>query len=365
MSARIIFDGHIFRWQRVGGISGYFREIVKRLPAEFAPFVYGITAKNQLPDHPNLQWSSMSTLRPRRFSQPLKTAFWKHVSFARGSLLHPTYYPLSCGLGYSDFKCPVVITVHDFIAATYPDLEEDSSVILKWQREAIQRADHLICISRYTEQNLLERFPNKAGQTSVVYHGSSYPVISPQRLKADQSTKKRFQFLYVGRRSTYKNFEFLVRAFARACELDPDIRLVLAGPPLSIEERWTLHSLKIAARVESTVYPDEASLQKLYLESAALLYPSVHEGFGMPPLEAMSCGTLAVTSNLTSLPEVVDDAGIQLPADDSAVWVDCLLAISRGTLNRIPYLERGLRRASTLTWDESARRHVRAYKSLI
>ncbi len=128
------------------------------------------------------------------------------------------------------------------------------------------------------------RFPEKQGKTQVIYHGSSFDIQLPL------ATEKIFEqpnFLFVGGRAGYKNFFFVLRAFAKASQSDPRIRLRVAGAPLNTEERWQIHLLGIGERVESVVYPDEQKLMSLYRSSVALVYPSLHEGFGIPPLEAM------------------------------------------------------------------------------
>jgi len=359
---RILFDGHIFRWQKAGGISRYFTEIISRLPEDWTPTLLGLNEVNgNLPCHPRLKTSALSALRPRRFSQPLKRAWWKQCQIKSAQLLHPTYYTLTGGLRFSDFKCPVVITVHDFIQANFPHLEAESEATIRCQREAILRADHLICVSRATELDLLEHYPRAAGKTTVIYHGSSFPVTSaPPEIDPLESPK----FLFVGRRGTYKNFLFLLRAFAKACQLHARIRLCVAGPTLTEDERWQIHFLGLTDRVEAWTLPDEPTLQRLYQSSAALLYPSRLEGFGIPPLEAMACGTLAVTSNTTSLPEVVGEAGILLdPADESA-WAECILNVANDKLPRAELIQKGKQRAAVLSWEQSAQRHAEVYQRL-
>jgi len=360
---RILYDAHIFRWQRAGGISRYFAELISRLPDEWSPTLFGLDGiSDNLPRHPRLDTSTLSSIRPRRYTQPLKLAYWKRCLLGSASLAHPTYYSLTGGLKFSDFKCPVVVTVYDFIGATYPQLEAHSDVTVQCQREAILAASHVICISRFTEQDLLNRYPQVAGKTSVIHLGSSFPVCpAPQ----SDGIFARPTFLFVGSRSTYKNFLLLLRAFARASQSLPHIRLHVAGPPLSGEEKWEMHFLGITDKVESSVFPDENALRELYRQSVALLYPSRHEGFGIPPLEAMACGTLAVTSNTTSLPEVVGDGGIMLdPADESA-WTECILQVANRQLDRGALLERGRARASQLTWERTVESHVQVYQKLV
>jgi glycosyltransferase involved in cell wall biosynthesis len=356
----IVYDGHIFRWQSVGGVSRYFREIVSRLPNDWSPTIIGEAGDN-LPSHPNLVASKMSSVRPRRFSQPIKKRWWAKRYVSRADVFHPTYYNLSGGLQYREIKCPIVITIHDMIAARFRELEDNAEQTLSDQRAAVAAAAHAICVSRATEGDFLERNPQMAGRTSVTYHGTSFPVCTDA---PSDSVFERPTFLYVGRRATYKNFGLLIRAFAKACQLHPTIRLCAAGAPLTEDERWQIHFLQISDRVESVVYPDEQSLQSLYRRSVALLYPSRHEGFGIPPLEAMACGTLAVTSNTTSLPEVVGDAGIMLDPTNESAWTDCILAIANQKVPRGELLQRGRDRATQLSWDASARSHVETYRRL-
>lgn len=357
----VVYDGHVFRWQRVGGVSRYFREIISRLPAEWSPTILGAGNNNDLPNHPRGSFSPITSIRPRRFTQPIRRILWRRRHLERAAIFHPTYYNLTGGLRYHDIKCPVVITVHDLIAATYPHLEENSAATLRDQLEAVQFASHAICVSEYTEQDLLNKYPQLIGRTSVIYHGSSFPVcaeVQPETIFSKPT------FLYVGRRATYKNFQLLLRAFSNACQLHQTIRLCAAGAAFTEEEKWQIHFLGLSSRVDEVVFPTEDSLQRLYRNSVALLYPSRHEGFGIPPLEAMACGTLAVTSNTTSLPEVVGEGGIMLDPTDESAWTECILSIANQRVPRSKIIERGRLRVTELTWDASAKAHIEVYKRL-
>lgn len=357
----LAYDGHIFRWQRVGGVSRYFREIISRLPPDWSPTILGEADPRNLPQHPHLVASGMSTMRPRSLSQPLKTWWWKKHHLKRARLFHPTYYGLTGGMRYDEIPCPVVVTVHDLIAATYPQLEDSAAGTMRAMRESLSCAAHAICVSRATERDLLEHFPHIAGKTSVIYHGTSFAVATAPPPNTIFETPT---FLFVGRRATYKNFPLLLRAFAKACQSHSTMRLCAAGGPLSEEEKWQIHFLGISDRIDSAPFPSEEKLAQLYRSSVALLYPSRHEGFGIPPLEAMACGTLAVTSNTTSLPEVVGDAGIMLDPTDESAWTECMLAIARNAIARTELLERGRRRAIELSWEASAAAHVVQYERL-
>ena len=311
---------------------------------------------------PILNSRRFKLFRPRRISVRVRERWWKPRLLDSLDLFHPTYYDLTDGFSFSDFKCPTVLTVYDFIYAIYPKLIEGSEGVIRNQTEAIRKADHIICISKATENNLLERFPEKQGKTSVIYLGSSFEIQPPL---AEQAIFEKPSFLFVGHRGGYKNFFFLLRAIAKASKTNSRIRLRVVGAPLNTEERWQIHLLGISDRVEAVTYPDEQQLISLYRSSVALVYPSLHEGFGMPPLEAMACRTLAITSNTTSLPEVMGDGGIMLDPTREVDWVECILKTAKGGGDRDLMIERGLERVRKFSWKSTVDRHLDVYRRLV
>jgi glycosyltransferase involved in cell wall biosynthesis len=249
---RILYDGRVFQIQRAGGVNRYFAEIISGLPGDYHPVITGVEdfGKN-VPSHPHLERPSFKLFRPRRFSVPLRDKWWKPRLLRQLDLFHPAYYDLTYGFSLADFHCPMVLTVHDFVYARYPKLTEGSEGVIRDQAEAIRKADFVICISKATENELLERFPKKRGKTSIIYHGSSFEI---QPALEEKEVFENPSFLFVGGRAGYKNFSFLLRVFARACESNPRVRLQVAGAPLTTEERWQIHLLGISDRVEVTVY---------------------------------------------------------------------------------------------------------------
>jgi glycosyltransferase involved in cell wall biosynthesis len=363
MTPQILFDGRVYQFQKTGGISRYFSEIIKGLPRDWIPIVTGIKAfRANAPSHPNLRLKTVPDFRPRRYLRPLAQKLWKPGIIRNTNLLHPTYYDMTSGLALSDFKCPVVQTVYDLIYARFPRQMDDAQAFIQSQQKAVQRADRVICLSKSTERDLLEFIPEAAGKTTVIHLASSLAVAEPitDGRQFDNPT-----FLFVGARAGYKNFILLLRAFAKAATVAPNLRLQLAGPPLTAEERWQIYDLGISDRVVDVVFPDEATLQGLYHTSVALLYPSRYEGFGIPPLEAMACGTLAVTANTSSLPEVVGEAGIMLDPADEGAWTDCIIKLSQPFHGRDELLAKGRLRAAQFSWAECARRHREIYQALL
>ena len=354
----IVYDGQVLRWQRVGGISRYFGELIARLPNDWIPSVLGLADRGHLMlRHPRLQTSTVRCVRP----QLARTHWWRFRYARRAHVLHPSSTELTAGLSYADFTCPVVLTVYDLICARYAPLVPNSDLIMRHLRHSVSKAAHVICISYSTERDLLETCPAARGKTSVIHLASSLTASDsgPATNVLEEPT-----FLFVGARAGYKNYDLLIRAFAKASEVNPRLRLRVVGLPQTSEEAWQAHFLGITERVEYYVLPSDDVLRSLYSTATALLYPSCYEGFGIPVLEAMACGTVTVTSNTTSLPEVVGDAGIMLDPRDECAWTECILQLAAGGGDRMRLLEKGRQRVTQFSWDRTADKHVEIYKRL-
>jgi glycosyltransferase involved in cell wall biosynthesis len=359
---KILFDSRIYQMQRAGGINRYFAEIVSGLPITWEPTFTRVKSFGEnAPTHPRLQKLSPPDFRPWRLRKRFLDHWWKKSSLQKFNIVHPTYYDLMEEWTLDDYKCPMVITVYDLIYAKFPNQMDAAEYLIRHQRSAVRRADQIICISSCTERDLLDLMPEAQGKTRVVHLGVSFDdavaLLTHQlRIQTD--------FLFVGGRGGYKNFLFLLQAFAKALSINPLIRLHVAGSPFTSEERWQMHFLQLTDKVVSHIYPDESTLQVLYGQCVALLYPSRYEGFGIPPLEAMACGALAITSNLSSLPEVVGDAGLMLDPTDLDSWTDCIVSVAAGLPEIESLVTKARDHAKGFSWKECAQKHVDLYKEL-
>lgn len=357
----VVYDGQIFQLQKAGGINRYFAELITRQPSDWHPAILAASdfGRNR-PSHPNLVVSDGPYFRPRRLSYRLQQRKWRAL-LGRSDVFHPTYFTSAAHLDLKSIPSPIVLTVYDLIFAKYEKLLNEAEPVVAAQREAVRRADRIICISRETERDLLEQMPESIGKTQVIYLASSFTAeVTPAKI---DETEIR-NFLYVGARSTYKNFSFLLGAFAAACTSCPRAQLHVAGSPFTEDERWQIFRLGLESRITHHLFPDEVALHALYRRSAALLYPSIHEGFGIPPLEAMSCGTIPVTSNGTSLPEIMGDAGYMLDPTDRDAWVDRIAAIARDAIPRDVVIQKGYQQVAKFSWAKTASDHFEVYRSV-
>jgi glycosyltransferase involved in cell wall biosynthesis len=170
--------------------------------------------------------------------------------------------------------------------------------------------------------------------------------------------------LYLGTLEPRKNLPLLVRAFAQLKRECPDAVLVLAGGV-----GWLAGEIYAAIEAggvqDSVILPGYVPAEEKalwYAAATAFVFPSLYEGFGMPPLEAMACGIPVVTSNAASLPEVVGDAGLMLAPDDDSGWAAALKRVWTDAPYRLELADRGVRQARQFTWQTTSRQIAQAYR---
>ena len=285
----------------------------------------------------------------------------------RVDLVHGLAYALPLAA-----RCPGVVTVHDLSFERMPELFKTPNRLYLSAacRRAVRQARRIIAVSASTRRELGELMGVPEEKVEVIPNGVE-PLFRPAdpdavaAFKAKNKLPGRF-VLHLGTLEPRKNVPTLVRAFARLRrEHDVPHALVLAGGKgwLYDEVFELVHQLGLEREVffPGFVPFDEQPLW--YSAADVFAYPAVYEGFGMPPLEAMACGTPVVTSNRSSLPEVVGDAGLQVDPRDEAALADAIWrAIDDGAL-RARMREMGLARAKQFDWIEIARRTDAVYEA--
>jgi glycosyltransferase involved in cell wall biosynthesis len=214
---------------------------------------------------------------------------------------------------------------------------------------SLRRARTVIAISRHVKDTLVERMDIEPDRVEVIHLGLDHDLFHPN------AAEPRGPFLlYPANPWPHKNHERLFQAFARVRRARPELRLILTGTGL---ER--LGRVPEGVEVRGRVPREE--LADLYRAASALVFPSLYEGFGQPPLEAMASGTPVAVSRAGSLPEVCGDAALYFEPTSVDEIAEAILAV----LERPGHLvERGLERASRFTWDATARRHDDVYRAL-
>jgi glycosyltransferase involved in cell wall biosynthesis len=158
--------------------------------------------------------------------------------------------------------------------------------------------------------------------------------------------------LYVGNRKPHKNIDRLLKAFAQS-KLSDDLKLVMSGEP-DIDTATLIKELKLEDRVVFVGLIDDDKLPEFYRGAVAFIFPSLYEGFGLPPLEAMACGTPVLTSNVTSIPEVVGDAALMVDPYDVEAIASGIKRLVEDSQLRKELSQKGIARAKLFSWDKTA-----------
>jgi len=363
---KIIYDPQIFSLQEYGGISRYFAELATHLYALDGTDIEVCSpwyASRHLTDAPRAILNIKAAIPARShfgYSRHLFTAanmvlFKKRLRAKSFDIAHHTYYwPLPDHL-------PVrarVTTVHDMI----DDIIVPNRRKSHFKRQSVRQADRVICVSEHTRNALIECYGIAPEKTSVVHLGKPD---APALADAPVVLPPCPYVLYVGERGGYKNFVGLVRAFAASARIRQDFQLVcFGGRPLSADEMsaWTAYGLA-PDRLKHCAGND-GTLHALYCGASLFVYPSLYEGFGLPPLEAMAMGTPVACSDASSIPEVVGEAGEYFDPRCTDSITQAMESVLYSEMRRHELISLGRERSARFSWDRCARETLAIYRTL-
>ncbi len=303
--------------------------------------------------------------------KPIARIFWEQfiqpfeIRRAKLDLLHALAFA-----GPRVISIPWIVTVYDTSFIRYPkSFNTPNRLYLTWAvRDAVRRAQHVIAISESTRRDLIEMFGAAPNKVSVVYCGTD-PAFSPQRKNnLPRPAMPEKMILYVGTLEPRKNVARLVRAFAqakRSAHLPHKLALIGARGWKHTDVDVAIEQENVRDDVILPGYVSSEDLPEWYRAAELFVYPSRYEGFGMPPLEAMACGTPVVTSNASSLPEVVGSAAIQVAPDDQAALTDAMVRALTDPGLREQMRARGLAQAAQFSWTRAANETVAIYRNVL
>jgi glycosyltransferase involved in cell wall biosynthesis len=271
-------------------------------------------------------------------------------------------------------NCKSVITIHDLAFLLYPQLlTEDGAHYYGQIDQAVHHTDHIIAVSQNTKEDIIRLLGVPENKITVIYEAAN-PIYRPVEDEGElRRVRKKYHIagdfiLFVSTIEPRKNLPTLLRAFRQLLDdYKPEVRLVVAGRRgWLFEEVFSLiEELKLSEDVLFLGRVPLEDLPPLYTAARLCAYPSTYEGFGLPPLEAMACGTPVVTSNVSSLPEVVADAALLVAPDDVP---GLTVALWRGLTDesqRAELVEKGFRRTKCFSWEKAARQTLAVYQSLV
>ncbi|MBU0639495.1 MAG: glycosyltransferase family 4 protein [Planctomycetes bacterium] len=303
----------------------------------------------------------------RRFVQGAYGVLFRRAA-RRYQLYHePNHIPIRCDL-------PTVTTVHDLSVVVHPEWHPRDRV--QWYENefdaGVRQTSRFIAVSEFTKREMVARLGLAPDTIDVTYQAprpafGAQPPAVVDRVRRALDLPRRF-FLYVGTLEPRKNVAGLLDAFAALPgELRREHPLIIVGAWGWKHEalREKLAARALASDVRLLGYMNDTYLACLYSLCTALVWPTLYEGFGMPPLETMACGGPVIVSDVASLPEVVGEAGVLLDPRDTAAWTAAMqrLAEDEGWHGRCAAA--GLRQAATFTWEQCVRKTLACFRTAL
>lgn len=366
---KIVYDGTIFTSQANGGISRYFCKLIEEMARIRSEWIFDLhiiedgREPARLPSGDNIRITRRKHFSPGWFWLPVNYANRQYkIRRAQATILHTTLArPFHCA------PCPLVTTIHDAIIERLPEFYSHRSHARakRWWRWSAQHADALFTVSKTSRADILDIWSPSPARVHVTYPGVEEAFTETRIDLSFEGTSKvvakRPYLLYVGHRGEHKNFQIVATAI-RDRALD-ELDLILVGGANRVPELDGWSGLE-RNRLHHHKGVSDSELRSLYSGAAALVFPSLYEGFGFPLVEAMSCGAPVVSSDIPSSREVCGDAAEFFEPRDPA---HCVKAIVRvlDRENRSSLIGKGLERAKLFSWSSCAHETIRVYEELI
>ena len=362
------------------GIGRYTRELIRALLARDTSHTYSLFYASEKQVEPIGPLPPNARVRRLPFHDKWLARIWHRFQIpipvewitGRVDLFHSPDFTLPPTL----FRIPTLLTVHDLSFIRDPDSAVPSlrQFLNRAVRRSVARARHVLADSQATKDDLIELFDTPPDKIDVLLSGVAArftPVRDPAALAAVRAKHDIGDdpfVLALGTLQPRKNYTRLIQAFGKvASQPGQSANLIIAGG-----RGWLFDSifaevtrLGLERRVRFIGFVDDADLPALYSAATVFAYPSLYEGFGLPALEAMACGTPVIGSNVSSIPEVIGAAGLLVNPFDVDAIAAGLIGLLTDASAREAYRDAGVQRAAQFTWDSAARQLHSIYHRLL
>lgn len=382
---KVLYDHQIFEHQRIGGVSRYFAEIIRHLPADVEadvsiqytfneylrdmniPFVWRDQLISYYSFLPKINFKGKKRLYyflqerfPEKYPDFYKVNQSRTIEkLEKGDfdIFHPTFFD-DYYLDHLNGK-PYVLTVHDMIIELYPEFI-NSPGFIKRKKKLVDNAAHIIAVSENTKCDIVNVFGTSADKISVTYHASS---LVDGGGKPENLPNK--YLLYVGdRRLGYKNFKFFIAAIQPILLENKELCIVCTGDRFTTEENNYFEALGIQDQLK-IIFVDDTQMFGLYKSAEMFIYPSYYEGFGIPILEAFQAQCPVVLSNGSCFPEVAGDAGMYFDSKSPEQLRFSVLSLLNNKELRQEIINKGTQRLQNFSWEKSALQTAEIYKEIL
>jgi len=365
---KIAFDYQIFSMQSFGGISRYFNSLAlkfSKLDHNIKIFA-GIHRNKYLSSLPKpiVKGYELTKYPPRSAKLFLLANHYltnHQIQQWRPDLIHETYYSIS---NSSSNKLPRIVTAYDMVHELFPKQFKKKEHITQKKISTFNRADHIISISHNTKKDLVKFFDIPPEKITVVHLACD--IFNQTNSNLINSSYTKPFLLYVGARKGYKNFNRFLEAISKSQKLINDFDIVaFGGGILSFKENALIDSLGFKKDQVKQIGGDDSVLATLYQEATAFIYPSLYEGFGIPLLEAMAYECPVISSNTSSLPEVVGEAGEYFNPEEIESIKLSIENVVYSPSRTLALKAKGLERINHFSWEKCAQDTLKVYRTLV
>lgn len=371
---KIGIDGRAAKWYRGTGIGTYTYQLINCLNRIDNINKYLLF----MPENCKYDMALKENFHLNNITEGNESNFWDEVNIP--NILKDKnielYHVPQNGVGLpADKKCRFVITLHDVIPYKMPETVSDRylKIFSDHIPKIISECDGIITVSNYSKKDIIETF-NFPENKVYVTHLASEDIYRPLDKRVSRYIAEKYYsiqgdfILYVGGFSPRKNIVGLIESFSKLlCSYKKDVKLVVVGKKGKSYEIYKKRAEELHIS-DKVLFPGFVSIEHLpyiYNASQLFVYPSFYEGFGLPPIEAMSCGVPVIASNVTSVPEVVGDGGLLIDPKDIDNLCDSMFRVLSDEELRKKLISLGLSKASNLSWDKTANETISAYNRII
>jgi glycosyltransferase involved in cell wall biosynthesis len=364
---KILFDHQKFSTQKYGGISRYFANIIQEIKLTdrfdyqigclYSPNHYIKNEKQLLNnDFGKFLLSSRYGTKTYLLNQQYNKYLIQKGNY---DILHPTYYD---PYFLKNNKKPLVITIHDMTHERLPEYFWSEDHLTHNKRLNIEAADQIIAISETTKSDLIKFSNVDAKKIKVIYHGID--LKTPLVFENVPNVPQQY-FLYVGDRSGYKNFYLFLNSFYEISLKYPEVELLLTGGgPIAIADQELISRLKLQTKIKHINVSDE-QLNYLYKNAIAFVYPSLHEGFGLPILEAFKAQCPVILSDTECFREIGKDAVNFFSTYEKESLIESLETMLTNENERAKLVDRGSKRLLDFSIQTSLDQTFEVYNSVL
>lgn len=370
----IAIDGRAANLYRGTGIGTYTYQLINNLNQ--IDFMNNYTIFT--PPNASFNFNLKKNFNTLTSSESTSKIFWDNVknSNSFSGFTPDIYHVPQNGVGLSsDISCKKVITLHDIIPLRMPETCSESYIKIfnNYMPDIIANSDAILTVSEYSKQDICKEFNYPENRVFVTYLAAEDFYMPLDKDYCYQSLNDRYGIpsdfiLYVGGFSPRKNITTLLKSFSLLKKkYKKPLKLVIAG--FKGKSYPIYKSLSEKLNIDSDVifpgFIDMDYMKFLYNAAKVFVYPSLYEGFGLPPIEAMSCGTPVISSNVTSMPEILGDSAILIDPKDSNAMCNAILNVLEDNKLKNSLIMSGLKLSSQYNWKKTAYSTMTCYSEVI